>query len=97
MLATSGSVIDSPGTWARIQETCRTVWLRAEPEEHMRRVLGQGDRRPMRDRPRAMEELRELLRERGDRYAECDTSVPTDDEDVGVLAAELAAWVAGSS
>lgn len=97
VLATSGSVIDSPGTWARIQETCRTVWLRAEPEEHMRRVMGQGDRRPMRDRPRAMEELRELLRERGDRYAECDRSVPTDDEDVGVLAAELAAWVAGTS
>ena len=97
VLASSGSGSDSPGTWARIQETCRTVWLRAEPEEHMRRVLDQGDRRPMRDRPRAMDELRELLRERGDRYAECDTSVPTDDEDVGVLAAELAAWVAGTS
>jgi len=97
VLATSGSVIDSPGTWARIQETCRTVWLRAEPEEHMRRVLDQGDRRPMRDRPRAMEELRELLRERGDRYAECDRAVPTDDKDVGALAAELAAWVADTS
>ena len=97
VLATSGSVIDSPGTWARIQETCRTIWLRAEPEEHMRRVLGQGDRRPMRDRPRAMEELRELLRERGDRYAECDRAVPTDDKGVDELAAELAAWVAGAS
>jgi len=97
VLATSGSVIDSPGTWARIQETCRTIWLRAEPEEHMQRVLDQGDRRPMRDRPRAMEELRELLRERGDRYAECDKAVPTDDKDVDELAAELAAWVAGAS
>ena len=96
VLATSGSVIDSPGTWARVRETCRTIWLRAEPEEHMRRVLDQGDKRPMRDRPRAMEELRELLRERGDRYAECDRAVPTDDEDVGELAAELAAWVSGS-
>ena len=97
VLATSGSVIDSPGTWARVQETCRTVWLRAEPEEHMRRVLDQGDRRPMRDRPRAMEELRELLRERGDRYGQCDWAVPTDDKDVGALAAELAAWVADAS
>ena len=97
VLATSGSVIDSPGTWARIQETCRTVWLRAEPEEHMRRVLDQGDRRPMRDRPRAMEELRVLLQERGDRYAECDRAVHTGDKDAGALASELAAWVSGGS
>ncbi len=97
VLATSGSVIDSPATWTRVQETCRTIWLRAEPEEHMRRVLDQGDRRPMRDRPRAMEELRELLRERGGRYGECERAVPTDDKDVGELAAELAAWVASAS
>ncbi len=97
VLATSGSVIDSPSTWARIRETCRTIWLRAEPEEHMRRVLDQGDKRPMRDRPRAMEELRELLRERGDRYAECDRAVLTDDKAVGELAAELAGWISGDA
>jgi len=97
VLATSGSIINSPATWARVRETCRTVWLCAEPEEHMRRVLDQGDRRPMRDRPRAMEELRELLQERGERYAECDRAVQTDDKDAGVLARELAAWVSSSS
>lgn len=95
VLATSGSIIDSSGTWARLRETCRTVWLRAEPEEHMRRVMSQGDRRPMRDRPRAMQELRELLAERGTRYAECERVVATDDREVGELAREIASWVAG--
>ena len=43
VLATSGSIIDAPQTWARLRATCRTVWLRAEPEEHMRRVMEQGE------------------------------------------------------
>jgi XRE family aerobic/anaerobic benzoate catabolism transcriptional regulator len=94
VLATSGSIIDSPGTWARLRATCRTVWLRAEPAEHMRRVMEQGDRRPMRDRPRAMQELRELLAERGERYAECERVIATDDRSVEELARELAGWVA---
>ena len=96
VLATSGSIIDAPQTWARLRATCRTVWLRAEPEEHMRRVMEQGDRRPMRDRPRAMEELRQLLEERQARYEECDRVVETDGQGSDRLVAELSSWVAGN-
>ena len=95
VLATSGSIIDAPQTWARLRATCRTVWLRAEPEEHMRRVMEQGDRRPMRDRPRAMEELRQLLEERQGRYEECDRVVETGGQGSDRLVAELSSWVAG--
>jgi len=95
VLATSGSIIDAPQTWARLRATCRTVWLRAEPEEHMRRVMEQGDRRPMRDRPRAMEELRQLLEERQGRYEECDRVVETSGQGSDRLVAELSSWVAG--
>ena len=95
VLATSGSIIDAPQTWARLRATCRTVWLRAEPEEHMRRVMEQGDRRPMRDRPRAMEELRQLLEDRQGRYEECDRVVETGGQGSGRLVAELSSWVAG--
>ena len=95
VLATSGSIIDAPQTWARLRATCRTVWLRAEPEEHMRRVMEQGDRRPMRDRPRAMEELRQLLEERQGRYEECDRVVETGGQGSAQIVAELSSWVAG--
>jgi len=95
VLATSGSIIDAPQTWARLRATCRTVWLRAEPEEHMRRVMEQGDRRPMRDRPRAMEELRQLLEERQGRYEECDRVVETGGQASAGLVAELSSWVSG--
>ena len=95
VLATSGSIIDAPQTWARLRATCRTVWLRAEPEEHMRRVMEQGDRRPMRDRPRAMEELRQLLMERQERYEECDRAVETDSQGSAQIVAELSSWVSG--
>lgn len=77
VLATGGSLVTRERTFARLSETSRTVWLRAEPEEHFQRVLAQGDRRPMRARPRAMEELRALLAERGPLYARCELEVAT--------------------
>jgi XRE family transcriptional regulator, aerobic/anaerobic benzoate catabolism transcriptional regulator len=89
VLATGGSIVGSPATFARLRRTCHTVWLKARPEEHYRRVLGQGDRRPMRGRPRAMEELEALLAERERAYASCeltlDTSERTIDEAVACL------------
>lgn len=77
VLATGGSIVTARDTFARLRATCRTVWLRAEPEEHLARVLAQGDRRPMRDRPAAMDELRELLRRREPDYARCEFTVET--------------------
>lgn len=77
VLATGGSLVTHAATFARLRETCRTVWLRAEPEEHYERVLGQGDRRPMRARPRAMEELRAILKAREPLYARCEVTVAT--------------------
>lgn len=78
VLATGGSVVESPETFERLRVTCHTVWLRAAPEAHHQRVLAQGDRRPTRDHPRAMEELRAILRRRTPAYARCAHSVDTD-------------------
>ena len=58
-------------------DTCTTVWLRASPEEHMRRVIDQGDTRPMRDNKRAMEDLRAILASREALYAKADFTVDT--------------------
>jgi XRE family aerobic/anaerobic benzoate catabolism transcriptional regulator len=77
VLATGGSLVTRAATFARLRATCRTVWLSAEPEEHFARVVRQGDRRPMHARPRAMEELRAILAERGPLYARCELVQPT--------------------
>jgi XRE family aerobic/anaerobic benzoate catabolism transcriptional regulator len=91
VIATGGSIVDAPDTFERLRATCRTVWLRAEPEEHFRRVVEQGDRRPMRDRPRALEELREILARRERDYARCDQVVDTTGRDVESVVSEIAA------
>jgi XRE family aerobic/anaerobic benzoate catabolism transcriptional regulator len=77
VIATGGSIVASETTFARLRETCRTVWLRARPEEHYQRVVDQGDRRPMASHPRAMAELRSILAEREALYSRCAIEVDT--------------------
>jgi XRE family aerobic/anaerobic benzoate catabolism transcriptional regulator len=93
VIASGGSIVDDEPGFARLLETCRTVWLRASAQEHMRRVLAQGDRRPVRDRPRAMEELRALLGARGERFARRELGLPTDGRAPEELAREIARWL----
>ena len=49
VLATGGSLVSEPATFERLLTMCYTVWLRASPEDHMQRVMAQGDMRPMAD------------------------------------------------
>ncbi len=90
VIATGGSIVTAPSTFARLRDACRTVWLQAAPESHLQRVLAQGDQRPMQGRPRALEELRALLAGRQRLYARCELHVPTDGRSVP----EIAAWIA---
>ncbi|MDP6540207.1 MAG: shikimate kinase [Planctomycetota bacterium] len=96
VLATGGSIVASPRAFGRLLATCHTVWLRARPQEHFQRVLDQGDRRPMRHRPRAMEELCALLAAREPLYGRCDHEVDTSDRTVEEVTDEvrsrIAAW-----
>ena len=89
VLATGGSIVDSEAAFARLRQTCHTVWLRARPEDHFERVVSQGDRRPMRGRPRALEELRSLLSEREAAHARCETTVDTSQRSVQEVVREL--------
>ena len=50
-----------PGTYDLLLSTCFTVWLKAQPEEHMARVVAQGDTRPMAGNTEAMDDLRRIL------------------------------------
>ena len=93
VLATGGSVVTSPDAYRLLSERTQTVWLKATPEEHWERVVGQGDLRPMQNRPHAMTELRRRLREREPLYAKanliCSTSGRSVSSVVGDLAARL--------
>jgi XRE family aerobic/anaerobic benzoate catabolism transcriptional regulator len=57
--------------------SCFTVWLRADPSEHMKRVMEQGDMRPMANSARAMEDLVAILKSREPLYAKAEVALVT--------------------
>ena len=77
VVATSGSIVTEPGTLELLLASCFTVWVRAEPEEHMKRVMEQGDMRPMANNARAMEDLESILKSREPLYAKAEAVVAT--------------------
>jgi len=77
VMATSGSIVTDPGTLELLLSSCFTVWVRAEPEDHMRRVIEQGDMRPMANSARAMEDLIAILKSREPLYAKAEASLIT--------------------
>jgi len=77
VIATSGSIVTEPGTLELLLASCFTVWVRAEPEEHMKRVMAQGDMRPMANSARAMEDLISILRSREPLYAKAECTLST--------------------
>jgi len=77
VLATGGGIVSEPLTFDLILSSFYTIWLKAEPEEHMARVRGQGDLRPMADDRSAMAELRNILLSREPLYARASAVVDT--------------------
>ena len=77
VLATGGGIVSEPLTFDLILSSFYTIWLRAEPEEHMARVRAQGDLRPMADDRSAMVELRTILLSREPLYARASAVVDT--------------------
>jgi XRE family aerobic/anaerobic benzoate catabolism transcriptional regulator len=77
VMATGGSLVSEPGTFERLLSSCFTVWVKASPEEHMQRVMAQGDMRPMSDNRDAMSDLQRILTEREVLYSKADTQVDT--------------------
>ena len=76
-MATSGSIVTDPGTMELLLSSCFTIWVRAEPEIHMRRVIEQGDMRPMANSARAMQDLVAILKSREPLYAKAEAALNT--------------------
>ena len=94
VLATGGGIVSEPLTFDLILSSFYTIWLKAEPEEHMARVRRQGDLRPMADDRSAMAELRTILLSREPLYARASTVVDTAGQSVDDAAARLLGAVA---
>jgi XRE family transcriptional regulator, aerobic/anaerobic benzoate catabolism transcriptional regulator len=77
VIATGGSIVTDAESWQLLRRRTHTVWLKATPEDHWKRVLGQGDTRPMANRTSAMAELRSILGQRAPLYAEAAQTVDT--------------------
>jgi XRE family aerobic/anaerobic benzoate catabolism transcriptional regulator len=94
VIATGGSIVSEPATYDLLLSACRTVWLRAAPEEHMARVAAQGDYRPMAGNREAMDDLRRILAGREALYAQADVTIDTAGQAVEQSLSELARAVA---
>ncbi|MFO1280976.1 MAG: helix-turn-helix transcriptional regulator [Burkholderiales bacterium] len=81
VLAVGGGIVSEPDTYHLLLDRCYTVWVRAAPEEHMARVVAQGDFRPMEGNGEAMDDLKGILAAREPLYRKSDAIVDTSGAD----------------
>lgn len=94
VIAAGGGLVTDPGTYEFLLERSRSIWLKAAPEEHMSRVIAQGDMRPFRGvnatgRSSALDEIRKLLTDRDRLYGRANAVVDTSGKTVRQSLAEL--------
>jgi XRE family aerobic/anaerobic benzoate catabolism transcriptional regulator len=77
VIATAGGIVSSPETYGLLLRHAHTVWIKARPEEHMRRVMAQGDFRPMAQNREAMADLVAILDARSADYARAEAALDT--------------------
>ena len=77
VIATPGGLVSDAATYNLLLSNCTTVWLQADPKDHMERVAAQGDMRPMAGNKEAMEDLKFILAGRNASYAKAEFHVNT--------------------
>jgi XRE family aerobic/anaerobic benzoate catabolism transcriptional regulator len=77
VLSVGGGVVSEKDTFDYLLSHCYTIWIKAQPEEHMSRVLEQGDFRAMAGNNQAMEDLRRILESREPLYRQADMELDT--------------------
>jgi len=77
VLETAGGIVSNKDALDVILGSFKTVWLKASPDEHLQRVMSQGDMRPMHGTPKALEHLKALLATREEEYARADSVLDT--------------------
>lgn len=91
VIATPGGVVADPVLYDRMLATAHSVWLEAAPEDHMGRVMAQGDFRPMASNQSAMDDLKAILAARSADYARAEARLDTSAQDFEATCERLVA------
>jgi XRE family aerobic/anaerobic benzoate catabolism transcriptional regulator len=89
VISVGGGVVSEKENYDYLLKNCFTIWIKAQPEEHMARVIAQGDFRAMENNGEAMEDLRRILEAREPFYQRADGTVDTSGETVEKSFAKL--------
>jgi XRE family aerobic/anaerobic benzoate catabolism transcriptional regulator len=77
VLSVGGGIVSEADTYNLLLLNCFTVWVKASPDEHMARVVAQGDLRPMQGHEEAMDDLKRILEAREPLYRKADATLDT--------------------
>ena len=77
VITTAGGIVSSRETYALLLRRTHTIWIKARPEDHMGRVMAQGDFRPMAQNRAAMADLMAILDARRADYARAQAELDT--------------------
>jgi XRE family aerobic/anaerobic benzoate catabolism transcriptional regulator len=94
VITTAGGIVANPETYALLLRHAHTIWIKARPQEHMSRVMAQGDFRPMAQNRQAMADLVAILEARRADYARAEAEVDTSGDAVEQSFAKLLRIVA---
>jgi XRE family aerobic/anaerobic benzoate catabolism transcriptional regulator len=83
VIETGGSIVSETALFKALLTTCHVVWIKASPEEHMQRVIDQGDMRPIESNDHAMADLRRILEAREPFYAQSHAIIDTSGSRLG--------------
>jgi XRE family transcriptional regulator, aerobic/anaerobic benzoate catabolism transcriptional regulator len=89
VITTAGGIVSDRESYALLMRRSHTIWIKARPEEHMGRVMAQGDFRPMAQNREAMADLVAILEARGPDYAHAQAQLDTSGEGVEQSFAKL--------
>jgi len=89
VVAVGGSLVTDPATYDLLLNRCRCIWLKTSPQEHMSRVIAQGDMRPFKGRSAALDEIRKLLDDRESLYSRAGATIDTSGKSVKQSLTEL--------
>jgi XRE family aerobic/anaerobic benzoate catabolism transcriptional regulator len=95
VITTAGGIVANPETYALLLRRSHTIWIKAGPEDHMSRVMAQGDFRPMAQNRQAMADLVAILEARRGDYARAEAQLDTSDDSAEQSFAKLLRIVSG--
>lgn len=77
IIETGGSLVAESRTFNILRENCKLVWIQAQPEQHMNRVISQGDMRPFEYHQQTLDDFTHMLHERESLYSTADYKLDT--------------------